>query len=294
MLALSSRLHYVHEPFAPMYERAWVRQPTVHRYLHVPIEADTPLAHDLDRIAALRPPWRAMIRRSRRPQNAVRILQEVASARWARAQGASALIKDPFALLLAEWLVERTAANVIVLVRHPAAFASSVKRLGWRLDVRWLLDQPALMRSDLAPFREQLEADCRGQLDLMAHAALVWRALNTVVRRYELEYPDWQVTRYEDLAQAPIEGFRRIFERAGVPWSAAIQRRIEEANASSHGARVPEGSPGGTRRDSQQAMWTWLERLTRGEIDQLHDQTQDVASHWYSEEDWSRPDETEQ
>jgi hypothetical protein len=294
MLAQSPRLHYVHEPFAPMYERAWVRRPTVHRFLHLPEGAETELTEDLDRIVALRPPLFAMLRRSGNLRNSARILQDAALAYRARTQRSAALIKDPFALLLAEWIVNRTGATVIVLVRHPAAFASSIKRLGWRLNSGWLLDQPVLMAGDLAPFREELEADRRGDLDLLDHAALVWRALNSVVRRYELEHPEWHVTRYEDLARAPVDGFQRVFGHAGVPWTEDVQRRIERATAPSHGTDVPDGAPGGTRRDSRRAMWTWLERLTPPEIERLCTRTQDVASHWYSDGDWSPPAEGEQ
>lgn len=40
------------------------------------------------------------------------------------------LVKDPFALFSAEWFADNFDAEVIVIVRHPAAVVSSIKRLG--------------------------------------------------------------------------------------------------------------------------------------------------------------------
>jgi hypothetical protein len=289
MLALSRGVHYVHEPFAPMYERAWVRTPTRHRYLHQPADARGPLDEDLKRIARLHPPWLTIARRARGVRNALRILEEAASTAAARRRGARALIKDPFALLMAEWIASRTGASVVVLVRHPAAFASSIKRLSWRLDVGWLLDQPSLMEGDLERFREELERDRAGTNDLLDHAALVWRALNTVVLRYERQHPTWTVIRYEDLAADPVSGVGELCRRVGVTWTPRMERLVRDRNAPRHGAEVTAGSKGDTRRDSRQAMWTWLGRLNTEEIDRVRASTAALASHWYPDDAWAPP-----
>jgi hypothetical protein len=249
MLAISPQVHYVHEPFAPMYERAWVRHPPAHRFLHQPADVKGPFAEDLDRIVALRPPWLAIARRGGGLRNALRILQEAALTAAARRRGARALIKDPFALLLAEWIAARTAADVIVLVRHPAAFASSIKRLGWRLNVGWLLDQPSLMEGDLAPFRDELERDRDGANDLIDHASLVWRALNTVVLRYAAQHPDWTVLPYEVLAREPVAGIRHLCAQVGVAWNDRMEGAVQDRNSPRHGTdlgHARRGIPGGT------------------------------------------------
>src|SRR5205085_10560791 len=48
-----------------------------------------------------------------------------------RLRHATPLLKDPIALFSAEWLASRFDMNVIVMIRHPAAFASSLRRLNW-------------------------------------------------------------------------------------------------------------------------------------------------------------------
>ena len=291
MLALSPDAHYVHEPFAPMHERSWMRQPPRVRYFHEPPERPGRYADDLDRIVRLQPPWSAIARRAHRPRDVVRLAQDATRTARARRRGARALLKDPFALLCAEWIAARTDARTVVLVRHPAAFAGSVKRLGWRLDVGWLLAQPELMATHLAAFRDELEQELGRDTDIVDHAALVWRALNSVVAEYERHHPDWCVLRYEDLTHAPAECFRELYARVGLEWSPRVAARVTAWNAAGAGTESDPGSKGTTRRDSRRSIWTWLDRLSPDEIARVRSATADLAGRWYGPEDWpaSRP-----
>lgn len=287
MLAVSPAAHYVHEPFAPMYERSWLRHPPEARFHHETPHRPGPHFEDLQRIRALRPPWSAMARRTRSLRHIVRIVQEAADTRRARLAGARAIIKDPFALLSAEWIARYAHGPIIVLVRHPAAFASSVTRLGWRLDVRWLLGQPELIDGDLAPFRQELEHD--GDLDLLDHAVLIWRALNTVVQRYERDHPSWNILRYEDLATDPVSGFQDLYTAVGLPWEPKVAAQIAERTSVAQPGEVASSSRGGTDRNSRQAMWTWTRRLTEEQIARVRTATRDVAEHWYDDTAWTPP-----
>ena len=44
-------------------------------------------------------------------------------------RGGRLVIKDPISALSSDWLARNFALEVVVLVRHPAAFAASLKRL---------------------------------------------------------------------------------------------------------------------------------------------------------------------
>ncbi|MEZ5335099.1 MAG: sulfotransferase [Methanolobus sp.] len=44
------------------------------------------------------------------------------------------LVKDPVAIFSAEWLYKTFDMDVFVTIRHPAAFVSSFKKLGWTYD----------------------------------------------------------------------------------------------------------------------------------------------------------------
>ncbi len=155
-----------------MYQRSWLRERPETQYLFLPPEAENAYEQDLVRIAALRPPLQTLLRRSRDPRDVVRAIEQVVRAGAVRRRGGRAIIKDPFALLMAEWIDARTAADVIVCVRHPAAFASSIKRLGWRLDERWLLSQDGLMADELAPH-------CPGRTGSTSSITPAWRGVSS-------------------------------------------------------------------------------------------------------------------
>lgn len=286
MLALSPLAHYVHEPLAPMNRRTWLRDPVPTQYIHLPPGSQSDLAEDLRAIAGLHPPWSRMVARTGDPKHVVRVTQQALAAWRARRSGARAVIKDPFALLSAEWISDTSGADVVVLVRHPAAFVSSVCRLGWRLDPRHLLDQPSLVVGPLSDHLADLEADLRTPGDMVEHGCVVWRALNAVVRDYARRRPEWTVTPYEDLAGDPVHAYEGLFERLGLPWDGPTARRIGDRNAPRHGAEVASDSKGSTARDSRRAMWTWTDRLDPADVDRIRERTWDVARHWYADDEW--------
>lgn len=62
------------------------------------------------------------------------------------------LYKDPIAILSAEWIYRHYNAKVLVLIRHPAAYVASIKRLNWSMGPSKFKSQPEfmqLLRDDL-------------------------------------------------------------------------------------------------------------------------------------------------
>lgn len=286
MLAQSPEVHYIHEPFAPMYERSWIPNRPATRYLYTPPETRNLYTAELQQLVRLRPPWLRIALRAGGLRNGVRLAQEAWKTRQARRRKARPLVKDPFLLLSAEWFARATNAQVVILVRHPAAFVSSIKRLGWRMDTSWLLNQDPLMTRFLAPFKEELEHDILGETDLIDHGCLVWNALNTVTRYYEEACPEFQVLRYEDLAENPESQFERLYKNLDISWTVNTQTNISRLNSVANPIEVNDGTRGGTNRDSRKAMWTWKNRLNRDEINRVYAATEELAPHWYGISDW--------
>ena len=65
------------------------------------------------------------------PKDIACMIRDAATFGWHRYNGQRALLKDPIALFSAEWITQMLGAQIVVLMRHPASFVSSVKRLGW-------------------------------------------------------------------------------------------------------------------------------------------------------------------
>ena len=111
--------------------------------------------------------------------------------------GARPLVKDPIALLSAEWLAERFEMDVVVLIRHPAGFAGSLKRLGWKHSfATFLVDgrAPEVVR----PFEDEIRAQAERPGGMLEQAALLWRILYGAVDGYRERHPDWVFLRHED------------------------------------------------------------------------------------------------
>jgi hypothetical protein len=66
------------------------------------------------------------------------------------------VIKDLLCSLSLDWLAREFDVDIVVMIRHPGAFAWSLKRVDWDPDFSVLTDQPALMEEQLANLRNDL------------------------------------------------------------------------------------------------------------------------------------------
>ena len=66
------------------------------------------------------------------------------------------LIKDPIAIFSVEWLAERFNMDVVIMIRHPAAFVDSIRERNWTHDFNHFLKQPLLLVKHLSPFKEEI------------------------------------------------------------------------------------------------------------------------------------------
>ena len=102
---------------------------------------------------------------------------------------------------------------VVVLLRHPVAFASSLRRLYWRFDFRNWLDQPLLMRDWLGPFEAEIREQAERPADVIEQAGLLWNVICSVADQFREQHQDWIFLRHEDLSMDPMGGFQELFER---------------------------------------------------------------------------------
>lgn len=284
MLAMAPGVGYVHEPFSPRRWPGWSRRPIPFWYVHVSRENEdeyVPLVKDV--LAFRYPPRSVLLVRSAR--QAFQVAEEAPWAMWNRFRGARALVKDPIAMMSAEWLAERFGMEVVVMIRHPAAFAGSLLRLDWpRFDFRNWAEQPLFLRHLAGPYEDAIRSFDPKRQDLLDEAILLWNVIHHVMRGYRERHPDWVFVRHEDLAEEPVKGFHELYERLDLEWDRIAERIILD---SSTGRKdVPAYLHRSVRRDSRAARWTWRDRLTPEERDRVRAGTAEVASTFYGEEDW--------
>ena len=286
MIACHPRVLYFSEPFNP--DR---RDCPVRHMWHLVTPADAAQFR-----AYLRPhcelsyPW--WENRLDEPANLFRrVLRNFSYARR-RLQGWRPLLKDPMALLSAEWLAAEYQTDNVVLIRHPAAFASSLKRLNWFMPVDGLLKQERLMDDYLQPFGADLDGLRRGA-DVIDHAIVGWRMFHHVIRRYQQQHPDWLFCRHEDLSRRPVPEFAVIFRHLQLEFTDAVRHAIEQ-HSDEENPREADGRVHQLKRNSKANIWNWQHRLSPDDIARIRAGVGDLADHFYGDADWWSPRDVEQ
>jgi hypothetical protein len=286
MLSLSPGVGYIHEPFSPQRSPGWLGERVPHWYLYVCPQNEGRYLEPMRRVLEFRYPLGRDLVKVPGPRQLGRMALEWPRSLGQRSRRPRPLLKDPIALFSAEWLADRFGAWPVVMVRHPAAFAGSLKRLGWQFEFRNWADQPLLMRDHLAPYGDRIHAFAAGRPDLIDQAILMWNAIHRVIHGYRERHPDWIFVRYEDLAAAPVAGFEDLSRRLRTPWDEGIRAEIVRFSGEGNVKEVPTWQHQRVKRDSRAAVRSWVRRLTEEERERVRDGTAEVAGWFYSEADW--------
>ena len=196
------------------------------------------------------------------------------------------LLKDPLAVLSACWIAQRFNARVIVLIRHPAAFCHSLKRLGWGYNFSELLNQPLLMQEWLAPFEKEIIYHSESNTDIVERACLIWNIIYFIVSKYKEQYPSWIYKRYEDLALDPIVEYQALFQDLGLPFDASVAQYIEEFTSKQNPTTVAEKHWAFGKRDSVGNAQAWKNFFSLQEINLIRTRVEAISSNFYGHEDW--------
>jgi len=194
------------------------------------------------------------------------------------------LIKDPFAVFSAPWFAERLGCRVVITVRHPAAFASSLKRLDWKFDFNDLLAQPLLMEKWLDVDRAEMELAKTD--DVIEQAALLWRIIYRVVARMMKLHPSFIIVRHEDLSLDPAPGYRDLCAALDIDFTPKVEGTIFNASSSENPTELSQQKVHGVKLDSRANLDNWKKRLSNDEIVRIRKLTGKTAKLFYSDEEW--------
>ena len=194
------------------------------------------------------------------------------------------LIKDPFAIFSAPWFATRLGCRVVITVRHPAAFASSLKRLDWPFDFHNLLDQPLLMQKWLDVDRAEMEM-ARSD-DMIGQAALLWRMVYRVIARMMKLHPSFIVVRHEDLSLDPVPGYRDLYAALDLDFTPKVEQAILNASSSENPTELSKKKVHAVKLDSRTNLDNWKKRLKETEITRIREITGKTAKLFYSDEEW--------
>ena len=201
-----------------------------------------------------------------------------------RLQNYRLIVKDPFAFFSADWLSKTYGMNVLVMIRHPAAFCSSFKIKNWRFNFNNFLNQPLLIERYLGVFEEKIREYAKAEKSIIDHAILFWNCIYHTVKTYQKEHPEWLFVRHEDLSNDPISQFQSIFSKFNLEFTPKVKSIILK-NSGDHNP-TEQQSDNEFVRNSKANIFNWKKRLTKDEIEKIKDMTHDVSSAFYGDHEW--------
>lgn len=291
ILSLPLEVDYIHEPFnircgMPGMTKRW-------RYVRPSL--DTPEMQEIHDAASRIFSYNFSLRNSPFENEAIhrRIIKQLVGTRgpyYLRLAKMNpfhrhAVIKDPTGTLLAEYLHVHFGVKPVVVIRHPASFIASLRRANWWPDVRKILDgQPELVADHL---NGSLDTWFNKNSDELQNAAAHWRLLTQVVVNQAKKYDGWELVKLEDLSNNPVDEFKALYGRLGLPWSESVKKKIINTTQVKGKAEVKNNLVQDFKRDSAKIFELRLNSLSKEERRKIFDIVKDVALEFYSEESFA-------
>ncbi|MCK4817188.1 sulfotransferase, partial [bacterium] len=187
ILSVIPSIGYIHEPFNPLHRRSSpgiCKAKFKYQYTYVTEENESEFYEDILTTINFRYNLLLQIREVIKKRQGFRTLFRQYSGFLINRyiHHARPLFKDPMALFSTEWPAKRFNMDVVILIRHPAAFISSVKRMNWpQHDFSQFLKQPLLMRDHLYPFEKEIKELVTNKHDVIDEGILLWKMFYYVV-----------------------------------------------------------------------------------------------------------------
>jgi hypothetical protein len=288
MLTASPQLYYIHEPFNPDHRpgygicnvkfahyQTYITEANEKKYLE-PIRQMVEGKFNLS-AAILNSRSLSDIRKA---WNQKKIIQDHSRKHM------RPLIKDPIALMSAGWLARRFNVRVVVMIRHPAAFVASMKRLNFGFDpTRWALSQNLLLKDYLSPLEDELKRLRESGADSIGQNALLWKTAYFVVMKYRQEYPDWIYIRHEDLSRDPLAGYQDLFKQLDLDFTDPVKARIADYSNESNPSHS-NGTEKLIKLNSRNVISQWKKVLSTREVIRIRKIVEEVSDFFYSDGDW--------
>jgi hypothetical protein len=285
VMSRGGNVELVDEPFNITYRPRRVKRPFPHWFQYITSENEAEFCEDLDFVFDLHYPI-AQAFELRERQLLRKFQRQFVSTVRARRNHRRVLCKDPIGVFSAPWIYERYGCDVVICVRHPAAFVSSLLRLGWEFDFNHWLEQPLFMRDCAGPYAQRIEEFAHKAPPLIDQAILLWKVIYARVASYREFHPDWLFTRHEDLSRDPIRMFSKLYCSCGLQFSTVAREFVMSTSSQVNPAEAPVEDFKVVVRNSMEASRIWTTRLTPDEIRYIREGTEPEAERFYRARDW--------
>jgi hypothetical protein len=284
MLAADQSIAYISEPLNVLHRHGVFRADVKHWYQYITEENEENYLPAFRELLDFRYHLFAELGSLRSQKDFLRMGRDLSIFINGKLRGQRALLKDPFAVFCAPWFAQKLNCKVVITIRHPGGFASSLKRLNWNFDFRDLLHQPMLMHDHLEADRADMEAMPAG--DVVGQSALLWRMIYRSVHATISLFPDFKVIRHEDLSLDPVAGYKSLYESLDLTFDEKVRDTILNSSSSENPTELSKKKVHSVKLDSRANINNWKKRMTPEEITRIHKLTEDVSHFFYSDNEW--------
>lgn len=285
MLAATPSVGYIHEPFNLTHRPGICSATFPYWFMYINEENASPYLLPLKKTLEFRFDVGAELPAMQSFRHAGRMLKNYKNFSLYRFRHAIPLMKDPIALFSSEWLAQTFDMHVIVLIRHPAAFISSIRRLNWTHNFSHFLSQPLLMRDYLYPFEAEIRAFAETEHDIMEQATLLWKIIHHTILLYQEKHTDWVFMRHEDISADPLSHFEYLYKKMNLTLTDKEKQVIEEYSSEENPTDVTKGHTL-VKRNSKSNIKSWQKKFSKEELTTLRTQVEDISHKFYSDADW--------
>lgn len=286
MLCASGEAAYISEPLNVWHRPGVFGAPIAHWYTYICRDNEDVYLPAYQQLLSLRYHWLEEVRSIRSRKDFLRMLRDGGIFLRGRIFHQRPLLKDPFAVFSIPWFIERLDCRVVVTVRHPLGFASSLKRLNWQFDMADLLAQPYLLRDGLDMYQSEMQRLLETPTDIIGQAALLWQMVyGWVAALQERGYP-LIIVRHEDLSLQPVDGFRELYQQLDLKFTEKARQTILATSSADNPKELSSAKRHSVRLDSRSNLANWRKRLSVDEVERIYQLTGDVVKIFYGEESW--------
>ncbi len=284
MLASNPQTAYISEPLNIQHRRGVYRADIKHWYTYITEENEGEYLPAFQELLNFRYHLLSEISSLRSRRDIMRMGRDFFAFANGTLRKQRPLLKDPFAVFSSPWFEQKLHCQIVITVRHPAAFASSLKKLNWPFDFHNLLDQPSLMHDLLETDRVDMESISPD--DIIGQSALLWRMIYRFVHSTRSLFPRFQIVRHEDLSLDPVAGYKALYESLGLSFTEKVIDTILNSSSSENPTELSKKKVHSVKLDSRANMDNWKKRLSTDEITRIRKITEDVSHLFYSDKEW--------
>jgi len=284
ILAADAQTSYINEPLNVFHRPGVFRADVQHWYQYICDENEHSFLQPYKETIEFDYHLMSELRSLRSIKDIVRMIRDFTIFYNALMRGHRALLKDPFAVFSIPWFIQRLNCQVVVTVRHPAAFASSLIRLGWDFNFNDLLEQPLLMRDHLEIFRDEMLGIKKG--DILGQASVLWKMIYGSVHSIRKANPSIIIVRNEDLSLDPVTGYKNIYSKLGLDFSSRVQKFVRDSSSSDNPKELSRKKTHSVKMDSAAQVKSWKKRLDDKQVERIRSIVGGISSLYYSDEDW--------